>query len=144
MAHPLSRRIADVLDLAPEAPAVEYDGAWYTWAQLGETARAVAAVTEPGGRIGILLRNRPTHAAAVLGVLLSEGCVVVINPSRGDERTRADIAALGLPAIIGAPADLAGLVTTDTSTTVVTLTDLTGPPQIARAAAPSPDRSRWG
>lgn len=144
MAHPLTERIASVLDLAPGDPAIEYDGAWYTWAQLGETARTIAGVIEPGGRVGILLRNRPAHAAAVLGVLLGEGCVVVINPSRGDERTRADIADMGLPVIIGAPEDLAALVTTDASTTVVTLTDLTGPPQITRAAAPRPDSGRPG
>lgn len=144
MPHPLSRRIADVLDLAPGEPAVEYDGAWYTWAQIGETARAVAAVTEPGGRIGILLRNRPAHAAAMLGVLLGGGCVVVINPSRGDERTRTDIAALDLPVIIGAPDDLAALVTATPRTTLVTLSDLTGPLQIARAAEPNPDTGRPG
>ncbi|MEB3068090.1 class I adenylate-forming enzyme family protein [[Mycobacterium] vasticus] len=142
MAHPLTERIAAALDLAPGDPAVEYEGAWHTWGQLGETARAIAALTPPGGRIGILLRNRPAHAAALLGVLLGEGCVVVINPSRGDERTRADIAALALPVIIGAPEDLAALVTTDRSTTVVALTD--GPPQITRAAAPRPDAGRPG
>ena len=52
-------------------------------------------------QVGILLRNRPAHVAAFLGVLLAGGTVVVINPSRGDDRTRADIAALDLPVIIG-------------------------------------------
>ena len=42
----------------------------------------------------MLLRNRPAHVAAFLGVLLAGGTVVVINPSRGDDRTKADIAAL--------------------------------------------------
>ena len=37
--------------------------------------------------VGILLRNRPAHVAAFLGVLMGGGTVVVINPSRGDERT---------------------------------------------------------
>ncbi len=46
----------------------------------------------------MLLRNRPGQVAAFLGVLLAGGTVVTINPSRGDERTRADIAALRLPA----------------------------------------------
>ena len=28
--HPLRQRIAAVLDLAPDAPAIEYDGQWFT------------------------------------------------------------------------------------------------------------------
>ena len=67
--------------------------------------------SEVGQRqVGILLRNRPAHVAAFLGVLLGGGTVVVINPSRGDDRTRADIEALELPLVIGEPDDLASLV----------------------------------
>ena len=47
------------------------------------------------------LRNTPAHVAAFLGVLLGGGTVVVINPSRGDDRIRADIEALDLPLVIG-------------------------------------------
>ena len=102
MAHPLSRRIADVLDLDPAAPAIQYEGQWFTWGQLGEFARTISALVaqHTGGahpRVGIMLRNRPAHVAALLGVLLAGGTVVVINPSRGDDRTRADIDALQLP-----------------------------------------------
>ena len=43
-------------------------------------------------------------------MLLAGGTVVTINPSRGDDRTRADIAALGLPLVVGEPDDLTTLV----------------------------------
>ena len=62
------------------------------------------------GQVGMLLRNSPAHVAALLGVLLAGGTVVVINPSRGDDRTTADIAALDLPVLIGGTDDLATLV----------------------------------
>ena len=42
-------------------------------------------------QIGILLRNRPAQVAALLGVLRCGATVVVINPARGDERTKADV-----------------------------------------------------
>jgi acyl-coenzyme A synthetase/AMP-(fatty) acid ligase len=42
--------------------------------------------------------------------------VVTINPSRGDARTRDDIAALRLPLIVGEPDDLAALVGPETPT----------------------------
>lgn len=117
--HPLSRRIADVVNLRPDAPAIEYDGRWLPWARIGDAARRMASLTaEHRGdpRIGMLLRNRPGQVAAFLGVLLGGGTVVTINPSRGDERTRADIDALRLPLVVGEPDDLAGLVGVDTPT----------------------------
>ncbi|MEE6137803.1 AMP-binding protein [Mycobacterium sp. 050128] len=117
--HRLSQRIAAVLDLQPSAPAIEYDGRWLSWGQIGEAARRMASVTaehSDNPAIGMLLRNRPGQVAAFLGVLLGGGTVVTINPSRGDERTRADIAALQLPLVVGEPDDLATLVAPGTPT----------------------------
>lgn len=104
--HPLSQRIAAVLDLDPDAPAIEYDGRWSTWGELAVAARRVAATMGVGTRAGILLRNTPGHVAATLGVLLAGGCVVVINPSRGEDRITADIAGLDLDTILDPAADL--------------------------------------
>jgi long-chain acyl-CoA synthetase len=106
--HPLGRRIADVLALQPDEAAIEYDGRWSTWRQVAELANGIAAVGET--EVGMLLRNRPAHVAALLGVLLGGGTVVTINPSRGDDRTRADLAALNLPAVVGEADDLASKV----------------------------------
>jgi long-chain acyl-CoA synthetase len=120
--HPLSRRIADVLGLQPDARAIEYDGRWFSWGQVAEAARRTASLTAEGNadpQIGMLLRNRPGHVAAFLGVLLRGGTVVTINPSRGDDRTRADIAALRLPLVLGEPDDLATLVTPETPTVAI-------------------------
>ena len=106
--HPLSRRIADVLELQPTAPAIEYDGQWSTWREIAELANRIASVGET--EVGMLLRNRPAHVGALLGVLLGGGTVVTVNPSRGDDRTRADITALDLPVVVGEPDDLASMV----------------------------------
>ncbi|MEV5832637.1 AMP-binding protein [Nocardia sp. NPDC052112] len=135
--HPLIRRIADVLDLRPDAPAIEYDDRWFSWRQLGDMARRIRSHTAaPGTRprqVGILLRNRPEHVAAFLGVLLGGGSVVVINPARGDDRIRADIAALRLPLVIGRPSDLAALVTSDSGTATVSISELDVEPHAAAA-----------
>ncbi|WP_280296968.1 class I adenylate-forming enzyme family protein [Nocardia abscessus] len=121
--HPLSRRIAHVLDLAPDSRAVEFDGSWHTWGELSAIARRIHAQVATPRQVGILLRNRPEHVAAFLGVLLGGGTVVVINPARGDDRTRSDIAALELPLIIGGPEDLASLVTPGAATLTITELD---------------------
>lgn len=133
--HPLSRRIADVLELQPDTAAIEYNGHWSTWGQIAEFANQIAVVG--GTEAGILLRNSPTHVATLLGVLLGGGTVVTINPSRGDDRTRDDIAALDLPVVIGEPDDLASLVPDGPTTVPITVLDAT--PQM-----PSPGPSRVG
>lgn len=144
MPHPLRRRIAAVLDLVPEAPALEFDGRWHSWAELATLARHVADLTPAGARVGILLRNRPPQVAALLGVLLAGGCVVVLNPSRGDDRTRAEIADLELPMIIGEPDDLADLVAGSSRTTLVAISGLAAAPQLTAATQPTPDPGRPG
>jgi long-chain acyl-CoA synthetase len=133
--HRLSRRIAHVLGLQPDAKAIEYEGQWNSWGSISGTAHRVGALTRGGMQVGILLRNQPVHVAALLGALQSGACVVVINPGRGDDRTRADIDALGLPLIVGAPNDVATLVTPSAQTSVATITGLDDEPVVAGSGA---------
>jgi long-chain acyl-CoA synthetase len=142
--HPLGRRIADVLDLQPEAPAIEYDGRWLSWGQIAETARRIESLDVAQLGVGILLRNTPAHVAAFLGVLMGGGTVVVINPARGDDRIRADIESLNLPLVIGTPDDLSTLVTPTAYTTTVAISDVTDPPQVSPADGQAPESGRAG
>jgi acyl-CoA synthetase (AMP-forming)/AMP-acid ligase II len=86
----------------------------------------------------MLLRNRPDHVAAFLGVLLGGGTVVVINPSRGDDRTKADIAALALPLIVGEPDDLTALVPPGTATEAISALPDNADEPARPAAEPEP------
>ena len=149
--HPLSERIGKVLALQPGANAVEFEGHWHTWGQLGERAHAIASIAprhtaSERPQVGVLLRNHPVHVAALLGVLLSGGCLVTINPARGDDRTRADIAGLRLPMIIGTPADLANLAGTEPHTALVSLSGIGDAPEVvaARHRMPEIEASRPG
>lgn len=135
--HPLTRRIAAVLDLDAGGRAVEYEGHWFSWEQLAALSRSIAGMVAPGAQVGILLRNTPAHVAALLGVLLADGCVVVVNPSRGEDRIRADVAALGLPVIVGTAEDIEQLLAPTASTTVVSIAGLDEKPRI-RAGVASP------
>jgi acyl-CoA synthetase (AMP-forming)/AMP-acid ligase II len=121
----LSERIAAVTRIDPDAPALEFDRRWYTWGELERTIASIGEqVAEPGAQIGILLRNRPAHVGALLGVLRAGGCVVTINPHRGLVRTREDIAALGLGVLVGSEEDLHELVAAPGVRTRVTLREL--------------------
>lgn len=132
-AHALAARIAAVLALEPGAPALEFAGRWRTWGELTTTADAVAqALPAPGTRVGILLRNRPVPVALLLGALRAGACVVAIDPQRGVERTRAELASLALPFVAGEPADLERLVGTDVPTSTLAARDAGEPILITR------------
>lgn len=137
MPHPLTTRVAHVLALQPSARAIEFDGRWYTWGELAEFAQQIGAHATQGLKVGVLLRNRPTHVATLLGLVLAGATLVVINPSRGDERTRADIAALDLSSVIGTPDDVAKLVDPSPGTAVLTIAELDEPPVVHPATAPN-------
>ncbi|SHN75874.1 class I adenylate-forming enzyme family protein [Cryptosporangium aurantiacum] len=103
----LGDRIAAVTALEPDRPAIDYQGRWVSWGELGAIAGAVAAhVPEPGTRVAVLLRNSPASVGIVLGVLRAGGCVVTVNPHRGAERVRAELTELGAPIVAGQPDDV--------------------------------------
>lgn len=131
----IAERIAEVLAIDPAAGAVEFEGRWWTYGDLAATVDAVGAlVPHPGAEVGILLRNRPVAIGFLLGVLQAGGCVVTINPGRGTDRTRDDIAALDLPLLLGLPDDLASLVSTESTPTTASATELGQPLTVLGAA----------
>ncbi|RAV14628.1 long-chain fatty acid--CoA ligase [Mycolicibacterium sp. GF69] len=141
--NPLSRRIRDVLALDPDAPAIEFDGAWSTWGQVADLAEQVHQVGVAGRQVGMLLRNTPAHVASLLGVLLGGGTVVVVNPARGDDRIRADLGALALPLTIGEHHDVTRLVSTPNTATVA-ISAISDPIRTTTTDLPAPGQSRAG
>jgi long-chain acyl-CoA synthetase len=130
--HPLSQRIGDVLSLQPDAAALEYEGHWVSWGELASMADRIGSLVNGGNRppqIGILLRNRPAQVAALLGVLQAGATVVVINPARGDQRTKSDVTQLGLPVIVGEPDDLA-MLGASAAATVVSISGVATEPKV--------------
>ena len=152
MAHPLGRRITDVLRLAPDSPAIQFDGRWWSWRDVGDHADRIAAIIgDRGGKglqVGVLLRNSPAHVATLLGIMLAGATLVVINPERGEGRTRADVSALALPIVVGTADDTATLIDRLDTTTVVTIAALGQQPTATPSAATSfgtvRDSSRHG
>jgi acyl-CoA synthetase (AMP-forming)/AMP-acid ligase II len=102
----LSARIRCILAIDPTAAAIEHRGRWSTWGDLARSADLVSAAVAPGERVAVLLRNRPQHVGLVVGLLAGGACIVTVNPSRGLDRVRADLAALGTGVVAGEPDDL--------------------------------------
>jgi acyl-CoA synthetase (AMP-forming)/AMP-acid ligase II len=135
----LGERIGAVVAVDPAADALEFSGTWRTWGELGATVDSVAdAGIGPGVQVGILLRNRPASVGLLLGVLHAGGCVVTVNPDRGQRRTQEDLASLDLPFIAGEADDVERYVPDPSAATRVTTEDL----GVAVTVSPGPQGAR--
>jgi acyl-CoA synthetase (AMP-forming)/AMP-acid ligase II len=132
----LSQTIGGVLELEPGAPAIEFHRRWYLWGDLARNADMLGDQVSPGIRVGVLLRNHPAHVGLLIGLLRAGACTVTINPGRGPERVRSEIAGLDLPIVAGSPADLAELVDTSSGATRI------GCPDLGEEIEVSPGRGR--
>tara|TARA_R110001599_G_scaffold60755_9_gene168687 strand:+ start:3496 stop:5001 length:1506 start_codon:yes stop_codon:yes gene_type:complete len=101
-----------VMALDETAPVIDHKDVWYTWGKLNAQVNAISELltgldVPAGGRVGVLLHNRPGHVAAILSVLASDRCLVTLNPLYPDETLAGDIGSLAVPVVIGEAADLA-------------------------------------
>lgn len=88
-----------------DRPALQWRGEWIPWAWLALvrdrldallTAHGVTA----GQPVGLVLRNRPAHIAALFAMVATRRSSVFISPFAAPERLASDVASLALPAFI--------------------------------------------
>lgn len=106
----LSDLLFGVLSIDADAPAIEFEDAWYSWGDMKRSIDAVGAGFDALGlgedtRVGVLLRNQPDSMAAVLATVGRDACLVSLNPLMPDDRIAEDIAFLQLPVVIGTAQD---------------------------------------
>lgn len=102
----ITQKLRAVMAIDAAASEIEFGALSVTW---GEIAAAVEAIERglesmaPGldARVGVLLRNRPAHVAAIIAVLATGRCLVTLNPLTPDAKLAEDIQRLDLPAVIG-------------------------------------------
>jgi acyl-coenzyme A synthetase/AMP-(fatty) acid ligase len=108
----LRDRLALLLAEAPgDAPVIECEGAWWTWADLQGCAGAVTTALDDAGvgssaRVGVVLNNRPEHVAAVVALLASGRCVVTLSGLAPAARLAADVARSEIPVLLAGTAVL--------------------------------------
>jgi len=108
----LSRRLARVLELAPAATAIEFEGRAYPWTYIANIRseldqQLVANRLGAGTRVAVTLRNRPQHVATVTGLLATDRCVVTINPFSSGAKVADDIRATQAPVLVADEQDWA-------------------------------------
>jgi len=112
MTAKLAAILDGVLGLHPTAEAVEFQGEWWTWGDIGRVRQGIVAAMDderlgPGTRVGVMLRNRPELIAPVIVTAADGHCLVTINPTYPDSRLAEDIAKLAAPVFIASTEDWA-------------------------------------
>ncbi len=108
----ITENLRAIMALDPERAEIDFEGRDYSWGDLARVVRDIESALDvmglpPEARVGVMLRNRPGHIAAILAVLSTDRCLVSLNPILPDDKLFADVTGLGLPAIIADESDVA-------------------------------------
>lgn len=111
MAH-ITETLRATMSIDPARAEIDFEAQDYSW---GDIARVSARIEQLLGamalpaetRVGVMLRNRPGHIAAIIAVLSSDRCLVTLNPILPDDKLFADVERLGLPVIVADDDDVA-------------------------------------
>lgn len=100
-----------IMDIDPARAEIEFEAHDYSWGDLARVVAAIEAALEQlrlpvDTRVGIMLRNRPGHIAAILAVLSTDRCIVTLNPILPEDKLVADVIGLCLPVVIGDETDI--------------------------------------
>lgn len=125
----IAARIRAVLEVDAAAPAIEFDGHWYTWGDVARAADDVDAAldalgTGAGTPVGVLLANRPAAIGLLLGILRADACAVTLNPHLGVERVARDLDELDVSLVAGTTVDVEHIGAADAPRAVLSLADL--------------------
>lgn len=134
------------MTIDPDAVEIDFAGQEITWRQIADTVAGIEQALAtmplaPEARIGVMLRNRPAHIAAIIAVVATDRCLVTLNPMMPDAKLAEDIALLALPAVIGDVEDIARAGVADALRTagaaVIAIDGVSGTVDVRRAA-PAP------
>jgi len=106
----LAQRIRSVVEIDSDAVAVEFYGKRIHWGEVeavidGIEARFAEAGIPAAAPVGLLLRNRPEMLAAILATIVSERCIVCVNPLQGDAKLIADLESIRVAALLACEDD---------------------------------------
>lgn len=83
--NPVASRIRQIMSMAPEEPALLYDDVWITWQQEVDLSDVIelqltGQKIDRRSPVALIVRNRPSGVAALLGLLINGRRPVLISP----------------------------------------------------------------
>ncbi|MGI5489569.1 amino acid adenylation domain-containing protein [Microtetraspora malaysiensis] len=136
--HTLHSLVFEQARRNPHAPAVCFEGAWLSYAELADRAARLAGALRAAGagperRVGVLLERGPDVPVALLAVLAAGGAFVALDPDLPDERIALMLAESGASVVVTS-GELAGRVAlpcVDVASRAEPLTVAVAPAQLA-------------
>jgi long-chain acyl-CoA synthetase len=112
-----TERFAAALAGYGEGPCIEFEGRWYSGADITAYADAIATILRDAwvaddAPVGLVVRNRLPHAAAIIGFIAAGRTVSMIYSFQSPESIGRDIETLNLSAIVADEQDWTGEVVT--------------------------------
>ena len=149
MTSGIAARIRAVLEIDPAAPAIEFDGRWYSWGDVARAADDVDAALDAlgsgaGAPVGLLLANQPAAVGLLLGVLRADACAVTLNPHLGVERVARDLDELDVTLLAGTAADVQQIGAANAPRAALSLPDLGAAGVLTRPAGAPRERATGG
>lgn len=97
--------IAAALSSYGDSPCIEFEGRWYSGAEVTAYGAAIASAlraadVDDGAPVGLVVRNRLPHAAATAGFLAAGRAVSMIYSFQSPEAIAADVERLNLSAVV--------------------------------------------
>ncbi|CAA0136310.1 2-succinylbenzoate--CoA ligase [Mycolicibacterium vanbaalenii] len=93
-----------------DRPCIEFEGRWYSGADITSYAHAIASALDNAGvaadaPVGLVVRNRLHHAAAIVGFLAAGRPVSMIYSFQSPEAIGRDLEKLAMSAVVADPED---------------------------------------
>lgn len=108
----ITEKLHAIMALDPSRTEIDFEARQYSWGDISRAVDEIEALLDDMGmpseaRVGVMLRNRPGHIAAIIAVLSTDRCLVSLNPVLPEDKLFADVGGLGLPVIIADVDDVA-------------------------------------
>lgn len=106
----LAPKIRENLSKNPDKPALEFEGVWHTWGDINGYAGKIDSILSeqripPEAPVGLVARNRPPQAAAILGAIAHDRAISMIYAFQTPEAIAKDVTDLRLAALIAEDQD---------------------------------------
>jgi long-chain acyl-CoA synthetase len=100
-----SEKVRETFSRDADRRAIEFQGKWHSWRDIATVSDRLEALLAEAGipkgaPIGLAARNRALHAAALLGLIANGRPLTMIYAFQSPQALAADIARLGLAAVI--------------------------------------------
>ena len=101
----LAPKIRENLSKNPEKPALEFEGVWHTWGDINSYVEKINSLLNDQrvaaeSPVGLVARNRPPQAAAILGSIAFGRAISMIYAFQTPETIAKDITNLRLAALV--------------------------------------------